>query len=127
MPIAQCHFEVVEQIASPVDDWPDGAVNRTVLRKTFSGDIVGESRVAATMLGTPGGLAVYIAIEHLAVSVQGLEGTFLLQHSGLHSPTDGSSGSWTIVPGSGTGALTGLRGSAQLDPNHDLSLDYSID
>jgi hypothetical protein len=127
MPIAHSSFEVTEQLASPVDDWPDGAVNRTVLRKTFTGDVVGESRVAATMLGTPAGIAVYVAIEHLAVAVQGLDGTFLLQHSGVHTPTGGSSGSWTIIPGSGTGALTGIAGTAELDAEHNFTLDYRID
>jgi hypothetical protein len=126
MPIAHSHFEVDEQSASPVEGWPDGAVNRTVLHKTFTGDVAGTSMVAATMLGTPAGIAVYIALEHLAVSVHGLEGTFLLQHSGVHSPDAGSSGSWTIVPGSGTGGLTGISGTAELDASHDFTLDYRI-
>jgi hypothetical protein len=73
------------------------------------------------------GSASFVGIERLTGTLGGREGTFLLQDAGT---VQGSvvDGDWFVVPGSGTGALTGLRGEgrfrANLGENAQVHLDY---
>ena len=57
--------------------------------------------------------AVYSGLERITGSLDGKSGSFVVQMTGKF---DGSvaTGDWTIVPGSGTGELKGLRGNRQL-------------
>jgi hypothetical protein len=76
------------------------------------------------------GSAAYVAFERLDVRVQGRAGTFVLQHS-ASGTRDERSGTWTVVPDSGTGELRGLRGTARIvnepDGGHTFDLDYELD
>jgi hypothetical protein len=72
------------------------------------------------------GSASVVGIERVVGSVAGREGSFVLQDAGS---VKGStvSGEWFVVPGSGTGKLTGLRGEggfvAKLGETADVSLE----
>ena len=59
--------------------------------------------------GTVKGSAGYVAIEHVEGTLHGRAGTFVLQHTGT---MNGGTPSLrvSVVPDSGTGALTGLAG-----------------
>lgn len=60
------------------------------------------------------GSAGYVAIERVEGELHGQQGTFVLQHSGTMdrgAPTL----SVTVVPDSGTGELTGLEGTFEID------------
>jgi uncharacterized protein DUF3224 len=93
----------------------------------FSGDIAGEG--VATFLQVTAGEdeASFVGVERVTGSLGGRSGTFVLQDEGT---VKGStvSGSWFVVPGSGTGELKGLRGeggfSAELGQGADITLDY---
>jgi hypothetical protein len=93
----------------------------------FSGDIVGEG--VATFLQTTRAddEASFVGVERVSGSVGGRSGTFVLQDQGT---LKGSvvSGTWFVVPGSGTGELSGLRGeggfTAELGQGADITLDY---
>jgi hypothetical protein len=73
------------------------------------------------------GSASFVGIERVSGSVAGREGTFLLQDAGT---VDGNvvSGDWFVIPNSGTGELSGLRGEggfrASLGENAQVYLDY---
>ena len=63
-------------------------------------------------------------------SLAGRTGTFLLQDQ--RTPTANRvAGRWSVVPGSGTGELTGLRGdggfTAELGQGADITLDYWVE
>ncbi|MCW2926044.1 MAG: hypothetical protein JWM86_12 [Thermoleophilia bacterium] len=121
-----------------IDSWEErdarthggAAVGRAELAKTFSGDIVGTSRV--DMLGVTAEdeqSRAYVALEEFDVAVDGRAGTFVLVHHGIMGGTN-DGGSWTIAPGSGSGELSGISGTAQLvrhdDGSHELVLEYSL-
>jgi hypothetical protein len=57
----------------------------------------------------------------------GKSGTFVFQDEGTLKGTT-VSGTWFVVPGSGTGGLRGLRGEggfkAELGKKADITLDY---
>ena len=102
-------------------------LNHNVVRKEFSGDMVGtsEAQMIAAFTGTPGS-AGYVAIEHFTGSVGGKSGSFVLQHSGVMNKGDAQL-TVTIVPDSGAGELAGISGTLEIDNDegqHSYVLDY---
>ena len=93
----------------------------------FSGDIEGEG--AAEFLQTTRGEdeASFVGVEGVTGRLGGKSGTFVLQDQGTLKGTT-VSGTWFVVPGSGTGELRGLRGEggfeAELGQGADITLDY---
>ena len=98
--------------------------------ETFSGDIEGEGVVRFLQAIREDGSASFVGIERVSGSVGGRSGTFLLQDAGT---LEGSTvkGEWSVVPGSGTGELAGLRGEggfeADLGQHASITLDYWFD
>ena len=124
MSIAKSTFVIDRKTPTPVEFNVGGAV-RNRYEKTFSGDISGTSVVEATMLGLGDGKPlVYIAIEGFEVTVNGRTGGFILLHRAVH-PEDGTT-AWTILDGSGTGELAGIRGTGTITPGHEFTLEYDF-
>jgi hypothetical protein len=74
------------------------------------------------------GSAGYVAMEKVTGTLHGRAGTFMLQHTGTMNRGTPSL-SITVVPDSGTGALSGLTGSMQIvidDKRHSYIFDYSF-
>jgi hypothetical protein len=100
---------------------------RIHVEETFHGDIAGQGVVEfLQVLGTDES-ASFVGLERVTGSVGGRSGSFVLQDQG--SVTGGTvSGSWFVVPGSGTHGLAGLRGeggfTAALGSGADVWLDY---
>jgi hypothetical protein len=105
------------------------SLGRMSLDKTFEGDLVGHGQGEMLTALTPDkGSAGYVAIERVRGRLHGKDGSFVLQHSGT---MDGGAQqlSITIVPGSGTGALAGIRGIFRLRIDagtHAYELEYSL-
>lgn len=102
-------------------------LTRIHVEESFSGDIAGEGVAEFLQSSGADGSASFVGIERVTAAIAGRQGTFLLQDSGT---VEGQlvSGTWFVVPGSGTGALTGLRGdggfSANLGEGARIHLDY---
>lgn len=123
---AKSSFTVDNREMSPVD-WEGGAMSRTRFTKTFTGDLVGSSVVEATMLMTEDdGPMAYVGIERIEGALHARAGTFLLLHAAT-GHQGAQAASWTIVAGSGSGELAGIRGSGEITDQHDLLLDYEFD
>ncbi len=93
----------------------DAGLGRMSIDKVFSGDLSGASHGEMLSGGDPrSGSAGYVAMERVSGTLQGREGTFMLQHSGT---MDGGGHSLrvSVVPGTGTGALQGLAGELTID------------
>jgi len=103
------------------------ALVRIHVAERFSGDIEGDGVVEFLQAARPDGSASFVGIERVTGTVAGRQGTFLLQDSGT---VEGSvvDGDWFVIPGSGTGDLTGLRGEggfhANLGEGARVHLDY---
>ena len=72
--------------------------------------------------------AGYVAVELVTGTLEGRTGTFVLQHSGVVDGAD-SRATGVVLPGTGTGELSGLRGTVEL--THDesgavLTLDHEL-
>jgi Protein of unknown function (DUF3224) len=103
------------------------ALTRIHVEESFTGDISGDGVVEFLQAARDDGWASFVGIERVSGTLAGRSGTFLLQDNGS---VEGQvvSGSWFVVPGSGTGELTGLRGDggfrANLGENADIHLEY---
>ena len=129
MSVARGTFEVTIEAEPPFFEQDGIKLNRNVIRKEFSGDLVGrsEGQMVAAYTATPGS-AGYVAIEHFTGSVAGKSGSFLLQHHGLMDKGDAAL-TVTIVPDSGTGELAGIAGTLQIDNaagKHSCVLQYEL-
>jgi Protein of unknown function (DUF3224) len=71
--------------------------------------------------------ASFVGIERVTGSIAGRSGSFLLQDAGT---LEGNivKGDWFVIPGSGAGELSGLRGEggfeAELGQHASITLDY---
>ena len=129
MDSARGTFEVTIEAEPPFFEQDGIKLNRNVVRKEFSGDLVGrsEAQMVAAHTATPGS-AGYVAIEHFSGSVGGRAGSFLMQHHGLMDNGEAAL-TVTIVPDSGTGELAGIAGTLEIDNaagQHSCVLQYEL-
>ena len=99
------------------------------LHKQFHGDL--DAVATGEMIATSEPLtsaAVYVAIDRVTGTLHGRSGTFLLAHRGTMTPAEQQL-SVIVVPGSGTGQLTGLSGTLAIHivaKKHSYALNYEI-
>lgn len=122
-------FEITMQAEPPYDEVDGVTLGRIAFEKTFTGDLVGTSRVNMLGARTPDpSSAGYVALERVVATLGGRHGTFVLQHSGSMSKGTMSL-HIDVVPGSGTGELVGIAGDFHIDivdGQHHWSFDYTL-
>jgi len=96
--------EISDKAADGVD------VMKVHVEESFNGDIEGEGVATFLQAARADGSASFVGMERVTGTVAGKKGSFLLQDVGTVEG-DVVSGEWFVVPGSGTGELTGLRGT----------------
>lgn len=106
-------------------------VSVSTLQKRYVGAIEGRSSTLFTAAFDPASrTGSYIAIESFEGSVNGRAGTFNFIHSASTTGSDRANEFFSIVPGSGTGALQGITGTGGLkidaDGTHRIWLDYQL-
>ena len=93
----------------------------------FSGDIEGEGTAEFLQTTRDEDEASFVGVERVTGRLGEKSGTFVLQDQGTLKGTT-VSGTWFVVPESGTGELRGLRGEggfeAELGQGADVTLDY---
>lgn len=107
----------------------DPTVGRLSLDKQFRGDLEAVSRGEMLAVHTETeGSAGYVAMERVAGTLDGREGTFALQHSG--TMTRGVPQLLiTVVPDSATGQLAGLAGHMKIniaEGKHSYEFEYTL-
>ena len=101
--------------------------------KEFSGDVAGRSSTQFSFaFDQTSGVGTYVAMEAFEGTLDGRAGTFAFAHS---ATTDGRSSErladmLVIVPGSGSGDLSGITGTGRIlvdsDGTHTIELDYEL-
>lgn len=123
-------FEVKIVPQVPEENVGHPSIGRMSLDKEFSGDLQAVSKGQMLALRTAmEGSAGYVAIELVAGSLGGREGTFALQHYGIMR-RGAPELVLTVIPDSGTGHLAGLDGRMRIiiaNGTHSYEFDYSID
>ncbi|SDJ82964.1 Protein of unknown function [Actinopolyspora mzabensis] len=118
-------FEITEWNETVYEEPVEGPkLTRITIRKRYHGTIEGSGVVEVlTAQGAAG--AGYVASERVAGTIDGRQGTFVIQHGGLaegaHQNSYGN-----IVPTSGTGELTNISGHAKEVQREVLTLVYSL-
>jgi hypothetical protein len=118
-------FEVT---MTPAPGGPAG-INRMAMIKVFAGALAGTGSGEFLSAGSPAaGSAGYVAIERIDGTLDGRGGGFALMQMGTMS---GGAPDLrvVVVPGSGTGALTGLTGTMTIAVDHGkhrYTLDYDL-
>ena len=114
---------------TPQESAPDAAVARMLLYKEFHGALEaiahGEMMAAHEPLT---GAGVYVAIDRVTGTLDGRSGSFLMAHRGIRNAA-GQSLDIVIVPGSGTGQLTGITGTLGIEivgKEHFYSVEYEL-
>jgi hypothetical protein len=124
-PHAEGTFEV-KNSPLPADDIPIG---RFALDKQFHGDLEGNSKGEMLGAGNPAtGTAGYVAIELVTGELNGRHGSFALQHFGTMEDNKFDL-LVKVVPGSGTGELTGIAGTMSIaiaNGKHSWKFDYTL-
>lgn len=104
-------------------------LGRTSIDKRIEGDLAATTKgqMLSFMTDTAGS-AGYVAMERVTGSLHGRTGTFVLQHTGTMN-RGAATASITVVPDSGTDALTGLSGDFRIiveGGQHRYEFAYSI-
>ena len=76
---------------------------------TISGEIEGEAVDRWLMSYAADGTARFVGLTLVTGTVAGRTGSFVLRHDGRYD-ADGLHADYTVVPGSGTGELSGITG-----------------
>ncbi len=122
-------FDITASAEPPFDDADGVVMGRTIFRKTFTGGLSGTSTVTMTSVMTPvDGSAGYVAVERITGDISSRAGSFVVMHVGVMD-RGAPSLSLRIVPDSGTGDLTGIRGSMTIDNDnggHAYTLTYEL-
>ncbi|KPC64357.1 DUF3224 domain-containing protein [Streptomyces chattanoogensis] len=118
-------FKIVEYDESVYDERADGPkLTRVTIRKHYQGVIEGRGVAEVlTAQGSAGG--GYVASERIEGTLDGRQGTFVIQHWGVADGADQSS-EGSIVPNSGTGELAGIAGRAMERTYQELTLAYTL-
>lgn len=129
MATASGTFEMTSTAEPPLLEDDGIVLGRMTFEKVFRGGLIGTSTVHMTYARTPVETSAgYVAIERIAGTLGGCEGSFMVLHTGVSS-NRGQSLEISIVPDSGTGDLRGISGSMNItivDGGHEYTVDYEL-
>lgn len=100
---------VESQQATPFDQAGGPALLALSLTERFTGDIEAQSTVRALEIQRADKSAILVSLQRVRGAIGNRRGDFVLEgrevveHGHIHA-------TWSVVPGSGTGELVGLRG-----------------
>lgn len=103
-----------------------GKLSEAKVTQKFTGDIDGEGGVIWLMCYTDPNTAHFVGLQRIVGSVSGRKGSFVIDTDGTF---DGSvaKGDWSVILGSGTGALAGISGEGHFEAPHGPTATYTID
>jgi len=123
---AEAKITVQSSEAKAFDQTANPALMGIGLEETFTGDIDGESTVRALEVLRDDHSASLVSLQRFRGKLGGRQGTFVLQ--GSEVVQNGKiKATWFVVPGSGTGDLSGLRGEGGFEGHFGKGSDGTLD
>jgi len=124
---ADASFRIDSWDEAIYEEFDDGRkFSRASIKKTFEGDLHGEGSLEYLMAYTAEGSASFVGMEFFTGGFGKLIGSFMIQHVGTFA--DGiSTVTLSIVPGSATGELAGLRGEGGFSIGHTEEYPFTLD
>ena len=128
---ANARFAIKSWDEKPYSEGQDlPRLTRASVTKTFTGDLEGEGQLEYLMMYRSDGSASFVGLERFVGRIGGKTGTFVLQRMGVFESGQAKE-SYSVVPGSATGELRGLRadGSSVVGhgTEHPFVLNYELD
>lgn len=123
-------FQVTLWDLKPFDETPGSpALSRGTVKKTFDGELKGESAGEILMYSAADGSAGYTVMDKVTGELGGRAGTFVMIHGATHTPQETSRAVGIIAPNSGTGELAGIGGTVEFtsgDGGKNIILDFDF-
>lgn len=123
----KCTFKIESWDETQISKAEKGPkVTRANVTQSYSVQLEAKSTIQYLMTTFEDGTSSFIGIEEVIGKLEGKSGSFLLDHKGSHQ--DGiAKSSFKIIPNSGTGALSGIKGSGDYEATHEkteMTLKY---
>jgi Protein of unknown function (DUF3224) len=123
---ARARITVQSSDAKPYEQSAGPDLLEVRITETFAGDIEGESRVRALQVQREDKSASMVSVQRFRGKLGERQGTFVLQ--GSETVEQGKiKARWSVVPGSGTGELAGLRGEGGFEGEFGKGSDGTLD
>jgi len=130
MKMATGGFEIASWDEATYEELDDGArLARASVTQKFTGDVAGDGAVEWLMAYRADGTAFFVGLQRVRGAVDRHDGAFVLE---THGEFDGKVAKWSasVVPGSGSGELQGLKGAATfaapLGGTASFEMEYEI-
>ena len=125
---ARAEAKITVQVAEarPYDQSASPPLLEIRLSETFTGDIDGESTVRALQVQRDDRSASMVSVQRFCGKLGGRQGTFILQGSEIVE-NGKIKATWFVIPRSGTGELTGLRGEGGFEGHFGKASDGTLD
>jgi hypothetical protein len=124
--LANARFSIKSWDEKPYSEGKDlPKMTRAAVTKAFAGDLSGEGHVEYLMVYQSDASASFVGLERFVGSLGGKAGSFVLQRTGVFEQGVAKE-SYTVVPGSGTGELKGLRGEGASAVGHGSEFPFTL-
>jgi hypothetical protein len=100
-------------------------LTRASVAKTFTGDLEGTGQLEYLMVYRTDGSAAFVGLERVVGRLGGMTGTFVFQRTGVFEGGQAKE-AYSVVPGSGTGELQGLRGEGSSSVGHGMEHPFVL-
>ncbi|MEU7690309.1 DUF3224 domain-containing protein [Microbispora hainanensis] len=108
-------------------------LSRGTVVNHYTGDLVATGALECLVLTEADGTSPFQGLERVTGSLDGRQGSFVFRLDGVVRPGTAEA-TLTVVPGSGTGDLKGLRGEARYtsgnvgpDGHAEFTFEYELD
>jgi hypothetical protein len=127
MPTASGTFDLIDMGEDPLRQ-ADGEPRLAHAhgKQRFNGGIEGDGSVDWLACYLPDRTARLIGLQHIDGRIGDRRGTFVVEAFSSHDGKS-SKGSWSILPGTGTAGLEGIRGSGTFEAAGGKTVEYRLD
>jgi hypothetical protein len=123
---ANSRFAIKTWDEKPYSEGPDQPrLTRATVTKTFTGDIDGHGHVEYVMMYGSDGSATFVGLERIVGRIGDKRGSFVLKRLGVFEGGLAKE-SYSVIPGSGTGDLQGLRGDGSSAVGHGTEHPFAL-
>jgi hypothetical protein len=123
---ANARFTIRSWDEKPYSEGPDQPkLTKAAVAKTYTGDIDGEAHVEYLMMYRGNGTASFVGLERFVGRLAGRTGSFVLQRTGVFEGGQAKE-SYSVVPGSATGELSGLTGEGASSVGHGSDYPFAL-
>lgn len=116
-------INITQIVQTPYDEAGGPKILEINATEEFIGDIDGVGAIRFLFVSREDGSASFAGIERFTGNLDGRTGSFILQNAGTLENGE-VSGTWFVVPRSGTDEFKGLRGEGGFRTEIGFFLDY---